>query len=73
VRLCGFCGHDEVHCTREALLQHRNNLSAAARHLGVKRTTLIERLKRIGAFVPRRKGAWRPRRPAGGYSSVGKV
>ena len=42
--------------TVAALVRHQGNRSAAARELGINRTTLVERMKKWGWMLPSRNG-----------------
>jgi transcriptional regulator with PAS, ATPase and Fis domain len=51
----------EAQSIQTALEQHNYNRTAAAKALGIHKTTLFRRLKRLGLSLPERDGRHRPR------------
>jgi len=50
----------EALAIRRALERHRGNRTAAARELGIHRSTLFRKLRALGLAAPGRDGRWRP-------------
>ena len=50
----------DAQAIRNALAEHHNNRAAAARALGVHKTTLFRRIKKLGIALPKQDGRSRP-------------